>query len=94
MKRLEEIMKGVRVTKTNFNPLFSLMSNQSELDYQKQINIRMIDMLKGNELPLSNKDELRLLKMNLSSDLETLMLVENILKNKYHVDTQQEGILS
>lgn len=56
------------------------------------LNINMIKVLDGNGLSLSEKDKVRLPRLNLSSDFETVMLVHNILKEKYHVDIQREGI--
>jgi len=75
-----------------FMKLASARMDISEVDACRETNKRMMEVIKGNGLSLSKKDVIRLPRLNESSDLETVILVQNILKEKYNVDIQREGI--
>ena len=75
-----------------FIKLASARMEHLEIDIYREANNRMMEVLKGNGVSLMPKDAVRLPKLNESNDLETVKLVHNILKERYNVDIQREGI--
>jgi len=75
-----------------FRKVASARMDTMEADAYREVNNKMIETLKANGVSLSDKDAVRLPRLNESTDLETVILVHNILKEKYNVDIQREGV--
>lgn len=77
-----------------FMKLGSATANGTQIDAYRNANDTVIKLIKANGGSLSKKDAIRLPKLNKSADLETVILVHNILKARYNVDIQREGVLT
>jgi hypothetical protein len=78
-----------------FIRMASVRNQDYETDFFRKNNNQAMELIdRTNGVSLSAKDKIRLPRLNESSDLETLILVQNILKERYHVDTQRSGVLT